>query len=72
MVDEKERPDDSPVTWRELREAVNAVVDFQMKIMVMSTKTLRHGREAAADEEKAVLEVAEAIERTYKLDELGK
>lgn len=65
-----ERPDDSPATWREVREAVAAVVDFQMKIMGMTIATMKHGREAAQAEEKVVLDAASALERIYKIDEL--
>lgn len=70
MSEPVERPDDSPVTWRELREAVAAIIDFQMKMLVTTTKLSGSGREAALDEEREMLNAAAALEDTYKIDEL--
>lgn len=70
MSESIERSDDSPATWRDVREAVAAVIDFQMKVLSMTAVTMRHGRDAAQTEEEAVLNAASAIEKAYKLDEL--
>lgn len=70
MSEPEDRTDDSPATWREVREAVAAVIDFQMKIMQMTVATMKKGREASLSEEGVVLDAAAALERIYKIDEL--
>ena len=74
MSENAERPDDSPVTWRDLREAVNLLAEFTMTASAWTAQSAietMHGKPVSKDVPEPLREIALRIEAKYRLDRLG-